>query len=140
MIDAGLQAEGLVGSLAVGGQRPGLHRRQRPGDDRHHRFGGTGQDVAIAALWDDMWLFKGDLRTAVYREVLSGSLGVRFQLYNYFAFLARYGQSIAIRDGLGLRRTDRSDRLLDHCSESAPPPGVSGLPGAPTLPSSRLVS
>ena len=37
----------------------------------------------------------------MFREVLSGSLGVRFQLYNYFAFLFRYGQSLCIATGTG---------------------------------------
>lgn len=59
-------------------------------------------DVVIGALWDDLWLFQGDLRTNVYREVLSGTLGVRFQVYNYAAFLTRYGQSIAVATGTGL--------------------------------------
>ena len=63
--------------------------------------GGSGQDVAIAANWDDIWLFQGDMRTNVYREVLSGSLGVRFQVYNYVALLARYGQAISVATGSG---------------------------------------
>lgn len=63
-------------------------------------FGGT-DDIAIGAKWDDLWLFEGDLRTRVLPEVLSGILAVRFQLFNYIAFLARYGQSIAIGSGSG---------------------------------------
>jgi hypothetical protein len=35
-------------------------------------------------------------------EVLSGTLQVRFQAYNYVAFLARYGQSISVVQGTGL--------------------------------------
>jgi uncharacterized protein YneR len=56
-------------------------------------------DVAIAAKWDDLWLFESDLRVRVLSEVLSGSLEVRFQVFNYVAFLARYGQSIALSQG-----------------------------------------
>lgn len=62
----------------------------------------TTHDVVYAANWDDVWTFEGDLRTNVYREVLSGSLGVRFQIYNYFAMLVRYGQSVALATGTGL--------------------------------------
>lgn len=56
-------------------------------------------DVAIAAKWDDVWLFEGEMRTRVLPEVLSGTLEVRFQVYNYVAFLVRYGQSLAIAEG-----------------------------------------
>lgn len=58
-------------------------------------------DIAIGAKWDDLWLFEGDLRTRVLSEVLSGTLEIRFQVYNYIAFLVRYGQSIAIAEGTG---------------------------------------
>src|ERR1700756_304586 len=49
--------------------------------------GGTN-DVAIGAIWDDCWLFEGDLRTRVLAEVLSGTLELRFQVYAYIAFLS----------------------------------------------------
>ena len=42
------------------------------------------------------------MRTDIFREVLSASLGVRFRIYNYRAFLIRYGQSFAIAQGSGL--------------------------------------
>jgi hypothetical protein len=42
---------------------------------------------AIAAVWDDLMLFEGEVRTRVLQEVLSGTLQVRFQLYNYMAFI-----------------------------------------------------
>jgi len=42
---------------------------------------------AIAAVWDDLLLFEGEVRTRVLQEVLSGTLQVRFQLYNYMAFI-----------------------------------------------------
>ena len=63
--------------------------------------GGTGQDIAIGAKWDDLWLFEGSPTTRVLEEVLSGTLEVRFQMYNYIAFLVRYGQSISIAEGSG---------------------------------------
>jgi HK97 family phage major capsid protein len=59
-------------------------------------------DLVLAAKWDDLWLFEGELRTRVLPEILSGTLQIRFQVFNYFAFLVRYGQSIAVIQGTGL--------------------------------------
>lgn len=94
-----LAAYGKVGELGYLADAPVYIDNNIPTNDT--TGGGSGQDVAIAGLWDDLWLFQGDLRTNVFREVLSGSLGVRFQVYNYFAFLARYGQSLAVATGSG---------------------------------------
>ena len=58
--------------------------------------GGGTNDIVVGAIWDDLWLFEGDLRTRVLTEVLSGTLELRFQVYAYIAFLARYGVSIAL--------------------------------------------
>lgn len=98
-IDSGLQAEGLVGMLPSVADAP-VYIDDNIGT-ADTTGSGTGQDYAIAALWDDCWLFEGDLRTKVYDQVLSGTLGIRFQLYNYFAFLVRYGQSLAVATGTG---------------------------------------
>jgi len=57
---------------------------------------GGSNDIVVGAIWDDLWLFEGDLRTRVLTEVLSGTLELRFQVYAYIAFLARYGVSIAL--------------------------------------------
>jgi len=97
--EGALAAYGQVGTLPHVADAPVYIDNNVPVNDT--TGGGNGQDIAIGALWDDLWLFQGDLRTNVYREVLSGSLGVRFQVYNYFAFLARYGQSIAVATGSG---------------------------------------
>lgn len=96
-VESGLQAEGLVGTLPFLSDTPVYI------DDNVPTNAGTGanQDVAISALWDDVWLFQGPVRTNVYNEILSASLGVRFQLYNYAAMLVRYGQSLAIATGTG---------------------------------------
>lgn len=48
---------------------------------------------AIAAVWDDLLLFEGEVRTRALQEVLSGTLQVRFQLYNYMAFIPNRYQS-----------------------------------------------
>ncbi len=42
---------------------------------------GGSNDIVIGAIWDDLWLFEGDLRTRVLTEVLSGTLELRFQVY-----------------------------------------------------------
>jgi hypothetical protein len=73
---------------------------------------GGSSDLALGAHWDDLWLFEGQVRTRVLSEVLSGTLQVRFQLYNYVAFLARYGQSISaiIGTGMAARRSPATRR------------------------------
>lgn len=50
---------------------------------------GTGNTFtpAIGAVWDDLMLFEGEVRTRVLQEVLSGNLQVRFQIYAYNAFI-----------------------------------------------------
>ena len=97
LMEAPLPAEGLAGSTNFGAP---IYVDDNIGT-ADATGGGSAQDYALAALWDDLWLFQGDMRTNVFREVLSGSLGVRFQIYNYVAFLARYGQSIAVATGTG---------------------------------------
>lgn len=63
--------------------------------------GGGTADIALACIWDDIWFFEGDLRTRVLSEVLSGTLELRFQVFNYVALLSRYGPSITIGTGTG---------------------------------------
>lgn len=58
-------------------------------------------DVSIAAKFDDVWLFEDEPRTRVLDEVLSGTLQVRFQIYNYAGLIVRYGGSVAIAAGSG---------------------------------------
>jgi hypothetical protein len=59
-------------------------------------------DQVLAAKWDDLWLFEGAMRTRVLDQVLSGTLQIRFQAYNYAAFLQRYASSVVIAQGAGL--------------------------------------
>lgn len=61
----------------------------------------SGKDQAIAFNADDAWLFEGSLKTRVLPEVLSGTLQIRFQVYNYVAFLDRYANSISVASGTG---------------------------------------
>ena len=66
--------------------------------------GSTNEDIIIVARVSDLYLWEeGEPNQATYFEVLSGSLGVRFQVYGYFAFTAaRYPTSIATVGGTGL--------------------------------------
>jgi len=61
-------------------------------------------DPIICARLDDIYLWEeGDINRATYFEVLSGSLGVRVQVYGYLAFLAeRYKKAISVISGSGL--------------------------------------
>ena len=98
-VQDGLQAEGLVGTL------PFLANAPVYIDDNigitDTTGGGSNQDYAIAGLFDDAWLFRSPVRTDVFREVESASLGVRFRLYSYAAMLLRYGQSFSVATGSG---------------------------------------
>lgn len=97
----GSPAEGRVGH-AIFGPHGYYCSANVPTDDLAGVPGGGTQDPVLAAKWDDLWLFESSLRTRVLTEVLSGTLQVRFQVYGYVAFLARYGQSIVIARGAGL--------------------------------------
>ena len=96
-LEGGAQPEGLVGTLPFLCDTPVYSDYNVPVTD-----GDGTRDVMIAGLWDDAWNFGTPLRTDIFREVLSASLGVRFRIYNYRAFLIRYGQSFAIAQGSGL--------------------------------------
>jgi HK97 family phage major capsid protein len=94
-------AEGHVGRAAFGPHDIYASANVPITDNGSGALSGTF-DVAIGAKWDDLWLLEGSLRTRVLPEVLSGTLEVRFQVYNYVAFLVRYGQSIVLAQGAGL--------------------------------------
>ncbi|MEY9837092.1 phage major capsid protein [Streptacidiphilus sp. EB103A] len=56
----------------------------------------------VVGLWNDLFLWEGDLRTRALTEVLSGNLQVRFQLYNYVAAIPnRYQAYTAVQTGAG---------------------------------------
>ncbi len=97
--EANVPYEGLAAQLPFG---PRVYIDANvPITDSSGTPGGGSADVAFGAIWDDLWLFEGDLRTRVLSEVLSGTLELRFQIYNYIAFLVRYGVSIAQGTGTG---------------------------------------
>jgi HK97 family phage major capsid protein len=41
----------------------------------------------IGGVFDDLYLFEGEIRSRVLQEILSGTLQVRFQIFSYIAFL-----------------------------------------------------
>ena len=86
-------AEGLIARLPFG---PGIYISNNVPTTAN-----TNQDPFIAFKTDDVWLFEGDMRVRVLQEVLSGTLQVRFQAYNYVGMIVRYGGSIAIATGTG---------------------------------------
>lgn len=65
--------------------------------------GGGTEDRIYAVRTPDVYLWEGALRSRTLMEVLSGTLQVRLQVYNYVAFMAdRYVQSIGEISGTGL--------------------------------------
>jgi HK97 family phage major capsid protein len=65
---------------------------------------GTNEDRIIVTRAEDVLLFEEDQpNQATYFEVLSGNLGVRLQVWGYFAFTGeRYPKSTAVISGTGL--------------------------------------
>jgi HK97 family phage major capsid protein len=65
--------------------------------------GGTNETRVITARWQDLYLWEGSMRTRVLSEVLSGTLQVRLQVYNYVAFMGnRRPESISVISGTGV--------------------------------------
>ena len=66
--------------------------------------GGTNQDSILIYSADDLYLFEDETpRVRVLKEVLSGTLQVRFQIYNYVMLIAgRLPKAIAKIQGTGL--------------------------------------
>lgn len=65
--------------------------------------GGTNETRVITARWQDLFLWEGTMRTRVLQEVLSGTLQVRLQVYNYAAFMPnRRPTSISVISGTGV--------------------------------------
>lgn len=63
----------------------------------------SNQDTIYAAKFNDLYLFEGAPRVRTLMEVLSGTLQVRVQLYNYCATIAdRFPVSISAINGTGL--------------------------------------
>ncbi|MEW2518134.1 phage major capsid protein [Actinacidiphila alni] len=64
---------------------------------------GTNEDRIATMRTSDLYLWEGSMRTRVLTEILSGTLQVRFQVYNYAAFMAdRRPETISVISGTGL--------------------------------------
>ena len=64
---------------------------------------GTNETRIITARWQDLYLWEGAMRTRVLSEILSGTLQVRIQVYNYVAFMGnRRPESISVISGTGV--------------------------------------
>lgn len=61
--------------------------------------GSEAFSYCLTAKWDDVWFFESNLRTRVLPEVLSGTLQIRYQVYNYIGLLVRYGPSLQFAGG-----------------------------------------
>lgn len=65
--------------------------------------GGTNETRVIVARTSDIYLWEGSMRSRVMAEVLSNTLQVRLQVYNYVAFMAnRRPEAISVISGTGL--------------------------------------
>lgn len=64
---------------------------------------GTNETRAITARFSDLFLWEGSMRTRVLQEVLSGTMQVRLQVYNYVAFMPnRRPNAISVISGTGM--------------------------------------
>ncbi|MEV0183814.1 phage major capsid protein [Streptomyces sp. NPDC050625] len=64
---------------------------------------GTNEDRIAAMRTSDLYLWEGAMRTRVLQEVLSNTLQVRLQVYNYAAFMPdRRPETISVISGTGL--------------------------------------
>ncbi|MGI8439994.1 MAG: phage major capsid protein [Thermoleophilaceae bacterium] len=64
---------------------------------------GANEDAIIVQRVQDSWLMENEpLQTRVYEEVLSGTLSIRVQVFNYLGIThARYPKSISVISGTG---------------------------------------
>jgi len=66
-------------------------------------FGGGTETKVLTARWQDLYLWEGAMRSRVLSEILSGTLQVRIQVYDYVAFMAnRRPESISAISGTGV--------------------------------------
>lgn len=64
---------------------------------------GNNQDVALAFVRDDVWLWESDLRAEAFTQPYAESMGVLFRLFGYSALIPdRYAASLGQIVGTGL--------------------------------------
>lgn len=95
-LQTGGDSEGYVGRIA---SLPTL----TDGNIPSNLGAGTNEDRAIILRTSDLYLWEGSMRSRVLQEVLSGTMQVRLQVWNYAAFMPdRRPESIAVVSGTGL--------------------------------------
>jgi HK97 family phage major capsid protein len=63
---------------------------------------GTNQAPILVGRFDDFYLYEGALRTRALADVLSGTLAIRLQVYNYMTFIPnRYAVALSVINGTG---------------------------------------
>jgi len=96
-VQSGLASEGSAGTFAYG--MPAF----TDGNIPSNLGGGTNETRIISARWSDLYLWEGPVRTRVLQEVLSGTLQVRIQVFEYFAFMGnRRPEAISVISGTGV--------------------------------------
>jgi HK97 family phage major capsid protein len=96
-LQTGAASEGPVGRLTVG--TPVILDGSIPSN----LGAGTNETRIITLRTSDLYLWEGGVQTRVLREVLSGTLQVRFQIYRYAAFMGnRLSKAISIVSGTGM--------------------------------------
>jgi HK97 family phage major capsid protein len=96
-VQSGLASEGSAGTFAYG--MPAF----TDGNIPSNLGGGTNETRVISARWSDLYLWEGPVRTRVLQEVLSGTLQVRIQVFEYFAFMGnRRPEAISVISGTGV--------------------------------------
>lgn len=92
-----LESEGPVGTFTYG--LPGC----LDGNIPSNLGAGVNETRIITARWQDLFLWEGQMKTRVLSEVLSGTLQVRIQVYNYAALMPdRRPESISVVSGTGV--------------------------------------
>jgi HK97 family phage major capsid protein len=96
-VQSGLASEGSAGTFAYG--MPAF----TDGNIPSNLGGSTNETRIISARWSDLYLWEGPVRTRVLQEVLSGTLQVRIQVFEYFAFMGnRRPEAISVISGTGV--------------------------------------
>lgn len=96
-LQTGDGGEGFVGNLTYG--LPVL----TDGNIPSNLGAGTNETRVLTLRTSDLYLWEGQQRTRALTEVLSGTLQVRFQVYEYFAFMGnRRPEAISVISGTGV--------------------------------------
>ena len=96
-LQTGDGGEGPAGNLASGGYV------LKDGNIPSNLGAGTNETRIITLRTSDIYLWEGSMRTRTLTEVLSGTMQVRVQLYNYFALMAnRLPKAVTVMSGTGL--------------------------------------